>query len=203
MWFRWLDLLAAHLAWLVAGPVPEQAQRDVWDTDPDAILSTSFSGGPGPEIVDGGLHITQGLWRFSTGVHHSGWVALLAPVPQENAAPDMRFLLIPRSEVEIIEDWRSAGLAGTGSCSIAARDIFVPHYRALRPRDVLDFTAPGLFQTVWNAVTSRHPARVHLWYEKKFGTPCPPYTSTEDAIDSFAATTCCLGVRLEPAGRWT
>lgn len=108
-------------------------------------------------------------------------------------------------------------------------------------------TAGCLFQTVWNAVTSRAPgdgikdydlfyfdatdlsweaedaviqsakhvfadipaeveirneARVHLWYEEKFGTPCPAHTCTEDAIDSFAATTCCLGVRLEPAGRW-
>jgi hypothetical protein len=107
-------------------------------------------------------------------------------------------------------------------------------------------TAGCLFQTVWNAVTSRAPgegikdydlfyfdatdlswdaedaviqlakhvfadipaevevrneARVHLWYEAKFGTPCPAYKSTEDAIDSFAATTCCLGVRLEPGGR--
>ncbi|HEX9032844.1 MAG TPA: nucleotidyltransferase family protein, partial [Streptosporangiaceae bacterium] len=26
--------------------------------------------------------------------------------------------------------------------------------------------------------------------------------STEAAIDSFPATTCCLGVRLEPGGRW-
>lgn len=51
-------------------------------------------------------------------------------------------------------------------------------------------------------VEIRNEARVHLWYEKKFGTPCPAYTSTEDAIDSFAATTCSLGIRLEPGGRW-
>ena len=51
-------------------------------------------------------------------------------------------------------------------------------------------------------VEIRNEARVHLWYEEKFGTPCPPYTSTEAAIDHFAATTCCLGIRLEPDGRW-
>ncbi|WP_329059261.1 nucleotidyltransferase family protein [Amycolatopsis sp. NBC_01480] len=51
-------------------------------------------------------------------------------------------------------------------------------------------------------VEIRNEARVHLWYEEKFGTPCPAHTSTEDAIDSFAATTCCLGIRLEPGGRW-
>lgn len=47
-------------------------------------------------------------------------------------------------------------------------------------------------------VEIRNEARVHLWYEQKFGTPCQPYTSTEAAIDSFAATTCCIGIRVEP-----
>ncbi|MGW5126849.1 nucleotidyltransferase family protein [Streptomyces sp. NPDC004069] len=51
-------------------------------------------------------------------------------------------------------------------------------------------------------VEIRNEARVHLWYEQKFGVPCPPHGSTEAAIDSFAATTCCLGVRLEPDGEW-
>ncbi|MET8644081.1 nucleotidyltransferase family protein [Streptomyces sp. NPDC004675] len=51
-------------------------------------------------------------------------------------------------------------------------------------------------------VEIRNEARVHLWYEQKFGVACAPYPSTEAAIDCFAATTCCLGVRLEPGGRW-
>ncbi|MGP4020377.1 nucleotidyltransferase family protein [Saccharopolyspora sp. 5N708] len=67
----------------------------------------------------------------------------------------------------------------------------------------------GVIQSVQEAFTDvpaevevRNEARVHLWYEQKFGVPCRPYSSTEDAIDSFAATTCCLGVRLEPGGHW-
>jgi uncharacterized protein len=51
-------------------------------------------------------------------------------------------------------------------------------------------------------VQIRNQARVHLWYEQKFGVPCPPHQSTEAAIDTFEATTACLGVRLEPGGRW-
>lgn len=48
----------------------------------------------------------------------------------------------------------------------------------------------------------RNEARVHVWYEEKFGVPCEPFTSTEDAVDSFAATACCLGVRLERDRSW-
>lgn len=51
-------------------------------------------------------------------------------------------------------------------------------------------------------VEIRNEARVHLWYAEKFGVPCAPHTSAESAIDCFAATTCCLGVRLEPGGGW-
>jgi hypothetical protein len=57
-----------------------------------------------------------------------------------------------------------------------------------------------MFADLPTLVEMRNEARVHLWYEQKFGTPCPPHTSIEAAIDSFAATTCCLGVRLEPGG---
>jgi hypothetical protein len=59
-----------------------------------------------------------------------------------------------------------------------------------------------VFDGVPAEVEIRNEARVHLWYEEKFGVSCAPHESTESAIDSFAATTCCLGVRLEPDGRW-
>jgi uncharacterized protein len=51
-------------------------------------------------------------------------------------------------------------------------------------------------------VEIRNQARVHLWYPQKFGVPCPPHESTEAAIDTFEATTACLGVRAAPGGRW-
>jgi hypothetical protein len=51
-------------------------------------------------------------------------------------------------------------------------------------------------------VQIRNQARVHLWYEPKFGLACPPHPSTEAAIDTFETTTACLGVRTEPGGRW-
>ncbi|WP_030870802.1 nucleotidyltransferase family protein [Streptomyces sp. NRRL S-37] len=68
--------------------------------------------------------------------------------------------------------------------------------------DAVIRTAAETFADLPAEVEVRNEARVHLWYEQKFGVPCPPHTSTEAAIDSFAATTCCLGVRLEPGGRW-
>jgi hypothetical protein len=58
------------------------------------------------------------------------------------------------------------------------------------------------FAGVGADVEIRNEARVHLWYEQKFGVPCEPHTSSEAAIDSFAATNCCVGVHVETDGRW-
>ena len=51
-------------------------------------------------------------------------------------------------------------------------------------------------------VEVRNEARVHLWYEAKFGVPCPPFACTEAAIDAFPAVCSCVGVRLEPDDSW-
>jgi hypothetical protein len=68
--------------------------------------------------------------------------------------------------------------------------------------DAVIKTGKEVFADLPADVEIRNEARVHLWYEEKFGVACPPYDSTEAAIDNFAATTCCLGVRLEIDGRW-
>jgi hypothetical protein len=59
-----------------------------------------------------------------------------------------------------------------------------------------------LFGDLPGPVQIRNQARVHLWYEPKFGVPCPPHDCTEAAIGTYEATTACLGVRLQPGGRW-
>ena len=53
---------------------------------------------------------------------------------------------------------------------------------------------------VFADVEVRNQARVHLWYEEKWGVPCPPHASTEAAIATFPATAACIGVRLEADG---
>ncbi len=42
----------------------------------------------------------------------------------------------------------------------------------------------------------KNEARVHLWYEARFGFAIAPYRSTEDAIATFPTTATAIGVRL-------
>jgi len=43
----------------------------------------------------------------------------------------------------------------------------------------------------------KNQARVHLWYENKFGFSIKPYKSLEEAIDSWPTTATALGLRKE------
>jgi hypothetical protein len=52
-------------------------------------------------------------------------------------------------------------------------------------------------------VEVRNQARVHLWFEGKFGEPYAPLARTADALDRFTSATFSVGVRLEPDDRLT
>ena len=52
-------------------------------------------------------------------------------------------------------------------------------------------------------VEVRNQARVHLWFEGKFGEPYAPLTCTAMALERFTSATFSVGVRLEPDGRLT
>jgi hypothetical protein len=50
-------------------------------------------------------------------------------------------------------------------------------------------------------VEVRNQARVHLWFEAKFGEPYPPLSCTAEALERFTSATFAVGVRLEPDDR--
>jgi len=52
-------------------------------------------------------------------------------------------------------------------------------------------------------VEVRNQARVHVWFEGKFGEPYAPLTSTGEALTRFVSPLFAVGVRLEPDGRLT
>ncbi|AIY02781.1 hypothetical protein ART_3182 [Arthrobacter sp. PAMC 25486] len=63
--------------------------------------------------------------------------------------------------------------------------------------------ARELFKDLDADVEVRNEARVHLWYEEHFGVPAAPFTDTADAVDHFAAKTCCFAVTSDGLGNLT
>ncbi|MEK5448263.1 nucleotidyltransferase family protein [Paenibacillus sp. FSL R7-0331] len=60
----------------------------------------------------------------------------------------------------------------------------------------------GHYKGITVPLDIKNQARVHLWYEDKFGIKLQPYSSLEAAIDSWPTSVTSLGARLEPSGEW-
>lgn len=52
-------------------------------------------------------------------------------------------------------------------------------------------------------VEVRNQARVHLWFEAKFGEPYAPLTRTDEALERFVCPAFAVGARLEAGDRIT
>ncbi len=126
----WVASLINVCAWLTA-LFPEQAQRDVWDANPDAWVAGSLAPLGETRAVDGGWRVT-GKWPWASGSLHAQWAA--CGINMKNEAGEMVNLglsLMPMSEVTVEDTWFMAGMKGTGSNTIVARDVFVPEHRFL------------------------------------------------------------------------
>ena len=105
--------------------------------------------------VDGGLRVS-GRWQWGSGVKHcttigGGCLVVGAdgrpePRPDGLAAP---FVFMDPEDVELIETWDVAGLAGTGSVDFEARDVFVPEGR-------------------WVQMVPARPVRENVWSRFSF-----------------------------------
>ena len=108
-----------------------KAQEEIWGVDPDVGIASGIAYVQGRgRRVDGGLELS-GQWGFSSGVDVSEWNMLACVVRDGDTALDWCMCLVPRRDYEIIDDWQTLGLRGTGSRSVRCKDIFVPAHRVL------------------------------------------------------------------------
>ncbi len=81
---------------------------------------------------------------------------------------------------------------------------FDPSDTSYEAEDVVIRRVAAAFQPpIREMVEVRNQARVHLWFEGKFGEPYAPLTHTAEALERFTSTTFSVGVRLEPDDRLT
>jgi 3-hydroxy-9,10-secoandrosta-1,3,5(10)-triene-9,17-dione monooxygenase len=138
----WVYMLWASHMWLQA-LWPAAAQEEMFG-DPGMLASSVVSTTGDVTPVDGGYHWT-GRGLFSSGVDHCSWLTAAVPVREgDTGEPGRRWLLMPREDFEIIDDWHTIGLKGTGSKTIVVTDAFVPLQRTLDDADVKRGTCPGL-----------------------------------------------------------
>jgi 3-hydroxy-9,10-secoandrosta-1,3,5(10)-triene-9,17-dione monooxygenase len=137
----WVHMLWTAHMWLLA-LFPPEAQEELW-SNPNTLASSVVNTTGDVVPVDGGYRWT-GRGFFSSGVDHCNWLTAAVPIKREGSeAAERRWLLIPREDLEIIDDWYTVGLKGTGSKTIVVNDVFIPEYRTVSNVDIEDGAAPG------------------------------------------------------------
>jgi alkylation response protein AidB-like acyl-CoA dehydrogenase len=137
--FEELARADASVAWCVwngnthwtAAQLSPEAARNIHG-DPDVVTANSTRASGQARVIGGGYHVS-GRWSLVSGCELGTWMVLLCIVHEDgkarftpSGAPEIRFMLLPSSECEIIDTWTVGGLRGTGSHDVVVRDQFVP-----------------------------------------------------------------------------
>jgi resorcinol 4-hydroxylase (FADH2) len=136
----WVYSLGAVHPWLIAC-YPEEAQREVWGKDRDAIAAVSYAP-VGKAVADKHGYRLTGRFGFASGVDNANWAIVGGMLPLDTGAKP-GFFLIARSQFSIHDDWFTMGLSGTGSKTIVVEDEFVPAYRTVTFAEMLTGSGPG------------------------------------------------------------
>ena len=131
----------------LVGAFALEAQEEVWGRDPNTRIAASVAPSGKARRVDGGARLS-GRYGFSSGIDHVQWLLCGAILEQEGPQQEKRppawwDFLIPKSAVQVIDDWQVAGLRGTGSKSFVVEDLLVPPHRFQDHVHSDDGTGPG------------------------------------------------------------
>ncbi|QKT06278.1 flavin-dependent monooxygenase [Gordonia sp. X0973] len=145
------------------GLFDQQAQEDVWGSDTDVRISSSYAPMGFGEVVDGGYKV-NGNWAFSSGCQLADWTFVGGPVIKDGRPVDFVSYLLPRSDYTIKDVWHVVGLKGTGSNTLEVKDVFVPRHRVLSMGTMSKGESPGLerntapvYKMPWGTI---HPSTI-------------------------------------------
>jgi 3-hydroxy-9,10-secoandrosta-1,3,5(10)-triene-9,17-dione monooxygenase len=171
------SLWTMHNWWL--GHFPERAQEEFFASGPDTLFSSGLNpaGGKADAVADG--FRLSGRWAFSSGCDAARWA--MVAIPGSNGPASMLWLLLPRSDYEILDTWFAAGMRGTGSKDIVVDDAFVPSHRVMDPGRAGDRDTTGW--TLHQRLSYRVPLRCWTGWD----LAAPLVGIGQGAVDEFAA----------------
>ena len=171
-------VLASH-SWML-GMFPAEAQADVWASDHNALLSTGFMAvSQQIEVIAEGVRIS-GRWKFSSGVDSCDWAFLMIQkAPFEGDSPEPHLALVPKTDIDVVDVWEAAGLAGTGTNDLVVSGAVVPIHRIVPVAALRGGPTPG------SAVNSSHLYQLPLFAVFPFCTIGTALGAARGAFDTL------------------
>jgi len=137
----WVFGLLASQQWLIAC-FSKTAQDEIW-SDRAALSTGTYAPVAHAEAADGGYRVS-GSGNFCSGCDNVQWQFLGGMIPQADGPPKPGFFVLRTADIIIDDNWRTMGLAGSGSKTVVADNAFVPAHRAVTFAELLNATAPGM-----------------------------------------------------------
>lgn len=107
----------------------EAAQQEMWGENRDCLVASGIAFAQGRGVaVEGGIRLS-GRWSFCSGVDAAQWTMLACQLREGEKIVDYLYCMVPRAQYEIIDDWQTLGMRGTGSRSVRCDNVFVPTHR--------------------------------------------------------------------------
>jgi alkylation response protein AidB-like acyl-CoA dehydrogenase len=128
-------IAACATSGMVAAYLDEAAAREVFGS------AGSVSGGVfaprGRAQLGSSGYTVSGRWAFASGIDHCDWLMGGCFVMEDGqprmvaeGRPDIRLMLFPADDVEVLDTWRVSGLRGTGSHDMEVHEVRVPEERS-------------------------------------------------------------------------
>jgi 3-hydroxy-9,10-secoandrosta-1,3,5(10)-triene-9,17-dione monooxygenase len=137
----WIVALCAIRELMVAESFTEKTHLEIFGENEEDVL---FAGVYEPrkciaKKVDGGYLVEEGFWMFCSGSLHATWGYFgMAITDEDGKLVDQALMTVPFDELEIMDDWYTMGLKGTGSNSVKMTNVFIPDHRCVSFSEVLD-----------------------------------------------------------------
>ena len=178
----WVCGLGIVHQWLIA-QFPIQLQEEVWGQDTGAAACGSYAPAGQCTPVQGGFSLT-GDFHFASGIDVMDWVVLGVFFPPDGNSDTglPGFTMVPKSDVEILDNWDTMGLIGSGSKTVVCKNVFIPEYRKVTFPQLVSGSSPG-YQALQNNVY-RYPFLSLVAY----AISVPALGALNGALDTFLDT---------------
>jgi 3-hydroxy-9,10-secoandrosta-1,3,5(10)-triene-9,17-dione monooxygenase len=177
----WCLQLGSSHAWIVASHFDVETQAEVFL--PDGDFRCPHPAQPTGRIVrvDGGFRLT-GRFPYASGIPYATWALVGAMLDGDPPTPYT--LLIPRSDLTMLDDWGGGtmfGLNSSGSNTIVVEDAFVPDRRALPSATMFNAPMPTIGTELYgNPLYIGRPAGPY-----HTSLVCPIVGAAKAAVDEF------------------